>query len=86
MLSNAVYIEIYGKASKKILFEGNISQRSLSKTVLNFLENLSFPIASSCGGEGVCAKCIINENTLSCSLTLSEFMALKGHRIEIEYL
>ncbi len=72
------------KEIKKILipdeFEKNLS-------VMEFLISNSITIASSCSGVGSCKKCIINENILSCQITLKEFISDNLQSIiEVSYL
>jgi Na+-transporting NADH:ubiquinone oxidoreductase subunit NqrF len=77
-------INLYGKASQRE-FKLAIKTEDLDLTVLAFLQKNQFPIASSCSGEGVCKKCIINQDTLSCKVTVAEWLTL-NKRIEVSYL
>ncbi len=42
--------------------------------LLEFLRAQGIPVASSCAGEGVCRQCVVNENVLSCQLTVQRFL------------
>ncbi len=77
-------ISLYGKASKRE-YTLAVKTEDLALTVLEFLQKNQFPIASSCSGEGVCKKCIINQDTLSCLVTVSDWLIL-NKRIEVGYL
>ncbi len=77
-------IIIYGKASKKIIYEGLIPIETEINLLL-YLRSLDIPIASSCNGERICHKCVVNTNILACSITLKTFLT-SHNRIEIDYL
>ena len=57
-----IIIEIFGKASgkliKKISYEEKVGIERQS--LMDFLISHGIPIASSCSGEGICRKCIVN--------------------------
>ena len=79
-------IIIKGMASKSIILEEFVKEEKMkSVSVFHFLEEKKIPIASSCIGRGLCKKCIINKNILSCQITLKE-MNLISKIIEIDYL
>ncbi len=58
----------------------------LGKTVLDFLRENDIPIASSCRGIGICQKCIINKDLLSCEWNIENFLNKKGNLITVSYL
>lgn len=65
----------------------DISEKDFQKNLLFFLQEKDFPIASSCRGEQVCKKCIINsEEILSCEFSVKEYLDEVGDTIYIEYL
>ncbi len=66
-------IEIIGLASKtqKKL---DVSPRDMDANLLKWLRAQGVTIASSCDGEGVCKKCVIQNDWLTCKLTLKEFL------------
>jgi Na+-transporting NADH:ubiquinone oxidoreductase subunit NqrF len=66
-------VEIKGLASGRSTFI-SYDDSDLSDTLLDFLMKKDITIASSCGGEGVCRKCIIQNEWLTCTLTLKEFL------------
>ena len=78
-------ITVIGLSSKK-KHPISPTDDDLKKTVLSFLQDYNFPIASSCRSEQVCKKCIINQDILSCSITLGEFIKLYKNEIYISYL
>lgn len=44
------------------------------KNLLSLLRSHHITIASSCDGAGVCKKCVIQNDWLTCKLTLKEFL------------
>lgn len=59
----------------------------LDKDLLHFLRANGVTIASSCDGEGVCKKCVIQNGWLTCRLTVREFLArCPDTIIEVAYL
>jgi len=66
-------IEVVGKASGRSTFI-QYSATDLSRILMVFLRENGITIASSCAGEGVCKKCSIQEEWLSCMMTLEEFL------------
>lgn len=55
--------------------------------LMDFLRSKGIPIASSCGGDGVCRKCVVNGDNLSCQLSLKRFFELFPDGIvEVSYL
>ena len=79
-------ITIYGQASGKSIFLKYDSE-DLSMTLLEFLTKNGITIASSCNGQGVCKKCLIQNDWLTCELTLQEFMGRQSDgKILISYL
>lgn len=66
-------IEIVGLASKthKNL---DVAPGELDMNLLKWLRERGVTIASSCDGEGVCKKCVIQNDWLTCKLTLKEFL------------
>ncbi|MFL5783530.1 MAG: hypothetical protein ACJ76H_02900 [Bacteriovoracaceae bacterium] len=59
----------------------------LKNDLLHFLRGKGVTIASSCDGEGVCKKCVIQNGWLTCELTLEEFLKRQSDGvIEVAYL
>jgi Na+-transporting NADH:ubiquinone oxidoreductase subunit NqrF len=54
-------------------------------TLMNFLINHNFRIASSCSGEGVCKKCVVNKQIVSCQIKVEDFLK-QNDSVEIDYL
>jgi len=75
---------LLGKASQRS-YTLNVSTDDLQLNLLDFLLKNQFPIASSCSGEGICKKCVINEDILSCEVKVYEWLE-KNQPIEISYL
>jgi Na+-transporting NADH:ubiquinone oxidoreductase subunit NqrF len=62
-------------------------QCDLEVDLLHFLRGKGITIASSCDGEGVCKKCVIQNGWLTCELTLEEFLKRRPDGvIEVAYL
>ena len=89
-------LKVYGKASKKIIKEIEITNKVSKENLMNFLREKEIPIASSCYGEGICRKCIVNKDLLSCQIYLDQVIQnyissnssknTKVFLIEIDYL
>ncbi|MES2529345.1 MAG: hypothetical protein V4598_19815 [Bdellovibrionota bacterium] len=59
----------------------------LTNDLLHFLRGNGITIASSCDGEGVCKKCVIQNGWLTCEMTLEEFLKCRPDGIiEVAYL
>lgn len=59
----------------------------LEKNLLSWLREKGITIASSCDGEGVCKKCSIQNDWLTCKLTLKTFLERqKDGKIFVSYL
>jgi Na+-transporting NADH:ubiquinone oxidoreductase subunit NqrF len=79
-------IKVKGLASGRIL-ELDYNQEDLGRNLMFYLRSKDVTIASSCDGEGVCQKCAIQKDWLTCQLTVSEFLALEPSGIvEVGYL
>jgi len=81
-----VQITIKGQASGKsqvIIY----TEMDLKEILLNFLRKKGITIASSCDGEGVCKKCSIQNDWLTCEMTLEEFLQRQPNKeIIVGYL
>jgi Na+-transporting NADH:ubiquinone oxidoreductase subunit NqrF len=81
-----VQVTLIGMASGKI-FLLEYSIHDLEKTLLNFLVEKEVTIASSCSGHGICKKCTIQKDWLTCEMTLKQFLERQADRkIYISYL
>ena len=82
------YIIIFGLASNKIIKKIVIPNKLSEKiSLMDFLISNNITIASSCGGDGACKRCVVNNNLLSCQISLSEFIRQNETTIvEISYL
>ena len=79
-------VEIKGKASATSRFL-DFDEGDKKEILLDWLRKKNITIASSCDGEGVCKKCVIQNDWLTCELTLGEFLKLCPQGIiEIAYL
>ena len=79
-------MEIVGGASgtSRFLEYGDCD---LETDLLTWLRGKGVTIASSCDGEGVCKKCVIQNGWLTCEMTLKEFLSRQPDRkIFISYL
>ena len=79
-------VKVHGLASGKF-FPVYYDTKDLDSDLLTFLRSNGITIASSCDGEGVCKKCVIQEGWLTCELTLEEFLKRRPDGIiEVAYL
>jgi Na+-transporting NADH:ubiquinone oxidoreductase subunit NqrF len=79
-------IEIKGKASGRSEFI-SYDDLDLTEVLLTFLRKKGITIASSCDGEGVCKKCAIQNDWLTCEMTLKEFLQRQPNgQITVGYL
>jgi Na+-transporting NADH:ubiquinone oxidoreductase subunit NqrF len=79
-------IEIKGKASGRSEFI-SYDDLDLTEVLLTFLRKKGITIASSCDGEGVCKKCVIQNDWLTCEMTLKEFLQRQPNgQITVGYL
>lgn len=85
-------LSIFGKASNKTVRTIGINyvqyEANKHKTLMQFLIENQIRIASSCSGEGVCKKCVVNDQLISCQITLEEFLKNENNAkiITIDYL
>jgi ferredoxin len=79
-------IEVVGLASgTSRFFEFNA--QDLNLYLLDWLRSKGVTIASSCDGEGVCKKCVIQNGWVTCELTLKEFLERQTDgKIFVSYL
>jgi Na+-transporting NADH:ubiquinone oxidoreductase subunit NqrF len=76
-------IIVFGNAKQTTILDQLIPSDDLTTPALNWLRSQGIPIASSCNGEGVCKKCIINTNLISCQLTLKDLLNDNTDEIKI---
>ena len=81
-----MYLEVYGLASKTIVKEIFLEKEDLNKNLMGFLISKGLPIASSCNGEGVCNKCLVNGDKKSCLHLVKDFLIDNKIKINITYL
>jgi Na+-transporting NADH:ubiquinone oxidoreductase subunit NqrF len=84
-------ILIKGLASKTLIKTILLSSTDSNENLMQFLRSQNIPIASSCFGEGVCQKCVINATQLSCQFSVTTFCEKfenesKVSTIEVSYL
>ena len=80
-------IIVWGKASNKAILEKEIPSDELRQNTLSWLRNHKIPVASSCDGDGVCKKCVINNSILSCKSILGDLLTKADEiLVEISYL
>lgn len=81
---------IYGEASKKEIIQLEVSYRDFETTLMDFLLKNGIPVASSCGGDGICKKCTVTMNhqkILSCQKIIREiFVAIDEETLSFSYL
>jgi ferredoxin len=81
---------IYGEASKREVKSIEVPIRDLEMTLMDFLLQNNIPVASSCGGDGICQKCIVvlhGQKILSCQKIMREiFIQSNSQLLSISYL
>ncbi len=78
-------IIVFGKASNKELINDQLS--NIDVNLMEWLRSKKIPLASSCNGEGICKKCVINTDILACKVNLSDLVNAQNLiYIEISYL
>ena len=81
-------IIIGGASKKKIIL--NIGPLYMLEKLLFFLRVHEIPVASSCGGDGICLKCVCiikEEKILTCMTSVSEVLNGKDSAtLTISYL
>lgn len=79
-------IELVGLASQTSR-PLSYSEDELDQNLLKWLRSKGITIASSCDGEGVCKKCIIQNGWATCELTLKSFLERQPDgKIFVSYL
>lgn len=84
-------IEVIGLASGKIIKTFIINDKLWDNlqdiSLMEFLHTKNVPVASSCHGEGICQKCVVNNDLLSCQISLKKFLKQSANqKIYISYL
>ncbi len=67
-----------GLASQRLILSVDITYADYEETLMNLLLKNGIPVASSCGGEGICKKCIVtlhDESILSCQKTIRDLFS-----------
>ncbi len=77
-------VEVFGLASGKQIDKFTTQQTS-QQNFLEILQDRGITIASSCFGEGVCKRCLINRSQLSCQLSPADISS-ESFKIEVDYL
>lgn len=67
-------IEVRGLASGSTVGRWPVDDPQVN--LMEFLRSKGVPVASSCGGDGVCRKCVVNGDLLSCQLSVGAFLKL----------
>ena len=79
-------VTIVGLASGRKQFLSYAADE-VKENLMAWLRKNSITIASSCDGEGVCKKCVIQNEWMTCQLTLEEFLQRQPDgQIMISYL
>lgn len=79
-------ITVKGLASGRTqTFEIDPLDRSI--ILMRWLQNNGYSIASSCDGQGVCKKCVIQNEWITCEITVEQFLEKDPSRtVLIAYL
>jgi Na+-transporting NADH:ubiquinone oxidoreductase subunit NqrF len=79
-------IEVRGLASGTSRFL-QYSTIDLDRNLLYWLRANGITIASSCDGEGVCKKCVIQSDWMTCMMTVKDFIERERRAVvEVNYL
>ena len=62
-----ITIQVRGNASGKLIKE-LAADKDSNDSLMQIMHKANIPIASSCLGEGVCEKCVVNDTLLSCQI------------------
>jgi Na+-transporting NADH:ubiquinone oxidoreductase subunit NqrF len=74
VLSLNKIIKVKGLASNKLVKTISIPHSTIKNiSLMDFLRANSITIASSCNGEGTCKKCVVNNELISCQISLENF-------------
>ena len=65
--------------------ELTLKESDQNLSLLEILRINSIPIASSCDGEGICKKCLVNDELISCQIKVKDFLARGENTIKISY-
>lgn len=68
-------LTVTGLASKKLVLSLDISYSVFDMTLMDLLLRNGIPVASSCGGDGICRKCVVTineESILSCQKSVRD--------------
>jgi len=76
-------VRVFGKASQRLIGEYPI--KNPAEILMFFLMRQGLPIASSCAGDGVCQRCVINGDILSCQTRVGDWTG-EHDLITIDYL
>ncbi|MBY0518296.1 MAG: 2Fe-2S iron-sulfur cluster binding domain-containing protein [Bacteriovoracaceae bacterium] len=78
-------IRVRGLASGKIVGEYEVTDPG--EFLMFFLMQQGLPIASSCAGDGVCKKCVVNGDRLSCQIRVGDWLRdFPDQDVEVGYL
>lgn len=70
-------------ASQKTILDCSINNLEAEENILEWLRSKKIPLASSCNGDGVCLKCLVNKEIIACQTKMLE-LADQQNRILIE--
>ncbi len=76
-------VRVFGRASQKIV--GDFPIKDPNEILMFFLMRHGLPIASSCAGDGVCKRCAVNGDILSCQTRVGDWTD-ENEQVEIDYL
>jgi ferredoxin len=76
---------VKGTSSKTTIKEFSKSELVMDQSMMDFLRSHNIPIASSCYGEGICQKCVVNTDIMSCQILVFDFIT-KYNSVSISYL
>lgn len=78
---------VFGQASQRTILTLEISYRDYESTLMDLLLKNGIPVASSCGGDGICHKCTVTINgqkELSCQKSIRDLFS-ETDRLELTF-
>ena len=78
-----IRVKVLGLASNSVVAEFELQESEWDTDLLSLLRDRGIPIASSCYGDGVCQKCLINEDLMACMTNSRELLTQDSNEIQI---
>jgi len=76
-------VKVMGLASNSVVAEFKLQENEMDSDLLTLLRDRGIPIASSCYGDGVCQKCLINGDLMACMTSPRELLTRGSNKVQI---